>query len=1175
MYAQIDFIAVSVITFIIVSLVFGFASYIVHSNKRAIRLLKKKYETERRAAEAIQESEAKYKSLFETSLEGIGVSKGNQIISATQAVLDIFGYNSLEEFTRIPLLDHVAPESREMITKRLKKRQRGELLEPRYHYKIIRQDGEIGELEMSTVETVISNEKCTLATFRDITERKRAEEALKESELWFRSMYSSLEEAVLVVTPDRILMNVNIAGQKMFGYSEDELRGFSTEKLHIDHEHYLEFGRKIEAAFDKGEAANFEFQAKRKNGEVFPTEHTVSLLKNDGGDLIGIVSIVRDITERKRAEEELKKHHDHLEELVAERTDELTKTNERLQREITGRERVHNALKHVVTSVPTTHGEDFFASLLQNLVEVFEFDYALIGLLNPGEGGEVIHTIALYAHGKIVDNITYDLAGTPCENVLDKGLCVYPDNVQRLFPQDRLLAEMGSASYAGTPLKDSAGNALGIMAVLDSEPFNNTDSVESLLRIFALRVAGELERKQAEEKLRDAEENLKNTFDISPGLICIANANTGYFTDCNPAVTRILGVSVEEFTSRPFMEFIHPDDRQRTVDEVTKQLKGSSVANFENRYRCKDGSYKWLAWQATEADKNGKVHAVATDITERKRVEEALRKSEEFLAETSRIARVGGWDLDLETMTPRFTDETYRIYGLPPTEPPKVEEGIKFYAPEARPIIQEAVQEAIENGTSYDLEVPFITAQGEHIWVRTIGDVEFKAGKAVRLYGFMQDITERKQAEENLQRENAYVKLLQEVAVAANESSSIGDAFQLCIDRVCELTAWPVGHVYLLSKDRTDLMEPIPIWHVDDPEQFQVFVDVTAMATFETGIGLPGRVLASGKPAWIIDVTKDKNFTRARMAKDIGVKAGFAFPVLIGDKVQAVLEFFSPQSVEPDERLLEIMAHIGTQIGRVMERQQAEGDLWKAHDELERRVKKRTADLIKVNRQLEKDIAKRKQAEREVIKISEEEQRRIAQDLHDDLGQQLIGIAYMFEVLSDKYSSGETLNMEDFTRIEALTAEAIERLHAVALDLHPISVEGSDLSWSLQKLTENMQTNYGIICNFKQQGELPHFEREIATNIYRIAQEAANNAVKHGAPSQVHISLDTRGDELVLAVKDDGVGIAEKELVSRGMGLKNMEYRSDLIGAKLDIIRGRDGGTVVSCSIKQNPVFMD
>ena len=181
----------------------------------------------------------------------------------------------------------------------------------------------------------------------------------------------------------------------------------------------------------------------------------------------------------------------------------------------------------------------------------------------------------------------------------------------------------------------------------------------------------------------------------------------------------------------------------------------------------------------------------------------------------------------------------------------------------------------------------------------------------------------------------------------------------------------------------------------------------------------------------------------------------------------------------------------------------------------------------------------------------------------------------MVEVLSNKYASSATLNIEDFGRIEALTAEAIERLHVVALDLNPISVEDNDLSWSLQKLTENVQDNYGITCIFEQQGELPRFGREIATNIYRIAQEAANNAVKHGAPNQIQISLVTRGNELVLTVKDDGVGIAEKELVRRGMGLKNMEYRSDLIGAKLDIIRDQDGGTVVSCSVKQNPVLKD
>jgi len=131
-------------------------------------------------------------------------------------------------------------------------------------------------------------------------------------------------------------------------------------------------------------------------------------------------------------------------------------------------------------------------------------------------------------------------------------------------------------------------------------------------------------RKRAEEELRNAEANLKNTFNISPGLICAANAKTGYFTECNPAVMRVLGFSVEEFTSRPFMEFVHPDDRQRTTDEIAKQMADSSVVDFENRYRCKDGSYKWLAWQATAADKNGKVHAVAADITERKKSEQEL-----------------------------------------------------------------------------------------------------------------------------------------------------------------------------------------------------------------------------------------------------------------------------------------------------------------------------------------------------------------------------------------------------------------------------------------------------------------------------------------------------------------------------------------------------------------------
>jgi len=138
-------------------------------------------------------------------------------------------------------------------------------------------------------------------------ERDVAEESLRKSELWLRSTYNSLDESVLVVTPDREIIGSNIATETIFGYTTKELVDLSTEVLHINHDYYLEFGRRIQSAFEKGEVAHFEFKLKRKNGEQFPSEHTVTLLKDDNEKPIGIVSVVRDLTKRKKAEEELRR----------------------------------------------------------------------------------------------------------------------------------------------------------------------------------------------------------------------------------------------------------------------------------------------------------------------------------------------------------------------------------------------------------------------------------------------------------------------------------------------------------------------------------------------------------------------------------------------------------------------------------------------------------------------------------------------------------------------------------------------------------------------------------------------------------------------------------------------------------------------------------------------------
>ena len=385
-------------------------------------------------------------------------------------------------------------------------------------------------------------------------------------------------------------------------------------------------------------------------------------------------------------------------------------------------------------------------------------------------------------------------------------------------------------------------------------------------------------RKQAEQSLQEAEAELKHIIEVVPGIIAKVNAHTGYFTYCNPALSSILGFSSKEFLARPLIEFVHPDDRQSTLNEVEKQLKGSPLAMFENRYICKNGSYKWLEWRATSADEKGVVYAAATDITERKQAEDALRESKEnlraildaspdvihlldingiilstndgfakrvgleiddvmgkcifdyvpteslhnrkaavekvfrtgeplqledrgltgifeshihpvfnpvgevtavavyarditerkkaeetlqrsesLLNATQQLSKVGGWEWDVEKQTMFWSDEVYRIHDFQPSEftpgsMEHIEQGIECYDPEDRPVIMEAFRNCAEKGKAYDIEFPFTTALGRRIWIRTVANPVLKDEKVVKITGNIIDITERKQAEKELQK---------------------------------------------------------------------------------------------------------------------------------------------------------------------------------------------------------------------------------------------------------------------------------------------------------------------------------------------------------------------------------------------------------------------------------------
>jgi hypothetical protein len=160
-------------------------------------------------------------------------------------------------------------------------------------------------------------------------------------------------------------------------------------------------------------------------------------------------------------------------------------------------------------------GENFFRSLARGLARALDADYVLIGALQPSL--DRISTLAVWGNGSDAHPFEYDLADTPCANVMEKRPCSYPSGVQHLFPKDIQLAEMGVEGYVGSPMIDSSGRCLGLICSLTRRPLANSTVAEALLQIFASRAVAELERKNYEDALAQSEAPLGSTHWIVEG----------------------------------------------------------------------------------------------------------------------------------------------------------------------------------------------------------------------------------------------------------------------------------------------------------------------------------------------------------------------------------------------------------------------------------------------------------------------------------------------------------------------------------------------------------------------------------------------------------------------------------------------------------------------------------
>jgi signal transduction histidine kinase len=213
-----------------------------------------------------------------------------------------------------------------------------------------------------------------------------------------------------------------------------------------------------------------------------------------------------------------------------------------------------------------------------------------------------------------------------------------------------------------------------------------------------------------------------------------------------------------------------------------------------------------------------------------------------------------------------------------------------------------------------------------------------------------------------------------------------------------------------------------------------------------------------------------------------------------------------------------------------------------------------------------RDVTDRETLEREVIENSNRVQMRIGQDIHDGLGQHLTGVSFLSRALEKSLTAKELPEASEAGEISRLVIEALAQTRNLARGLFPVDVESTSICQSLRELARTVEEMFSISCTVECASDLVITSKGISTHLFRLAQEAANNAVKHGKAQHVSILLGTSGDQAVLRITDDGVGFPPESDRKPGLGLRIMAYRAKRIAGSLDIQAGQLGGTVVSCT---------
>jgi PAS domain S-box-containing protein len=882
-----------------------------------------------------------------------------------------------------------------------------------------------------------------------------------------------------------------------------------------------------------------------KSGKIKPVNITASLTMIGGKPVLQ--GIFHDITKLEQIEEALRES----------------------QRQLS----IRNSIAEIFLTIPD---DEIYRAVLKVLLEAMESKYGIFGYIDEHER-------------LIIPSMTRDI-WEKCQ-VSDKTI-VYPREKwggiwgRALKEKKSLYANEGLHVPEGhVPITRAlvvpvmyGGQVIGLLEVANkSTDYSHKDQeflesiagkIAPILNARLQRDREERERKEVEDALQRSEERYtlaQQAANIGSWDWDIGTGDLIWSEQIEP----MFGFGRGEFgaTYEAFLESVHPDDRQHVVDSVQACVEAGKDYAIEHRIVWPDGTIRWTSETGDVVrDKSGKairMLGIARDITDRKERESQQHLVELVLERLNREEQLPDLIHDVVKLIKEFTgfeavgvrlhegeDFPYFMTTGFPEEFVEAEnylcvrneEGEQVFDEDGHPILSCMCGHVIVGHA--DPALPFLTESGS-FWTNSTTELQSCASLNTL------DVPLRNRCNQAGYESVALIPL--------SSGDEIVGLLQLNDSRPGRFT---LEMVHFLEGIGASI--GIALARIKAEE------NIHNLAKFPSED--PNPVLRIAKDGTVLYA----NAAGSELLKTWDCNIGEQVPEHWHQYILRILKSGSNEELEAScgDRVFSLTfapvaeaGYVNTYGIDITERKLAEEDLRKYRQHLEELVETRTGELTQANRQLLQEIEARKGLEKEILNVSEQERRKIGQELHDSLGQQLTGVAFMTKVLEQKLAKKSLNEADDVAQIAQLVNEATNQARSLAKGLQPIDLETGTLMSALQDLAESTETLFGINCTFKCDKRIRVDNPEVAVHLYRITQEAITNAIKHGKAKDIQINLTYDANKSILTVINDGIDFPKEfEARNTGMGLQIMDHRVDFIEGSLDIHKGPNGGTIMTCT---------